>query len=147
MAAELPNYCPNCGKKMTWMAGDEGGICAGCGQENRMAGGGAVQRFFRWLFSPRKPVRTGATRVVKTVTESQEFRVQDERTGQTKVYHGLEELPPEVRQRIEAFRGGDPAHRATEYTVRDESGLERTYHSVEEMPPDVRAMFERAKPR
>jgi hypothetical protein len=146
LSAELPNFCPNCGKPVEWLPGETQCVCAGCGRRIVSGGEGVVRRFLRRLFQPRP--RTGPsvrTRVVRMATESQEFRVQDSATGEMKVYHSMEEMPAEVRERIEALRvAGPSAAGTTKYTFRDSSGVERTYRSLEEMPPEVRKMFERA---
>jgi hypothetical protein len=74
------------------------------------------------------------------------IRVADRATGEERVYDSLDDLPPEIRERIEALRAGGAAGGAQKtFTFKDESGQERVYHSVEEMPPDIRAIYERLK--
>lgn len=147
MSEAIPNFCPNCGKNLQWLPGDRRCICTGCGHPVVAADGGPIRRFLRRLFGPRiTGVPTGQTRIVRMSTESREFRVQDSATGEIKVYHRLEDMPPEVRERIEALRAAEsPAASAARYTFRDSSGEERTYHSLEEMPLEVREMFERGR--
>jgi hypothetical protein len=149
MSAEFPNFCPNCGKSLKWLPGETQCICAGCGQRIVPSGEGVARRFLRRPIRPRPAAAPpGRTRVVRIATESQEFRVQDSATGEVKVYNSIEEMPAEVRERIEALRvAASPAAEKTKYTFRDSSGVERTYHSLDEMPPDVRQMFERARRR
>ena len=64
-------------------------------------------------------------------------------------YQSLEEMPPEVRARVEGVMAQGRSSGAwtsvsEQITVTDENGT-RTYTSVEEMPPDVRAQYEEAR--
>jgi uncharacterized protein YrzB (UPF0473 family) len=92
------------------------------------------------------------------------FKIKDA-LGQERVYHSLEELPPEVRERLAKLMpglGGKVNHLAAElvdepkpspdlavqektevYKIKDKSGQERVYHSLEELPPEYREMFKR----
>lgn len=64
-------------------------------------------------------------------------------------YHSLDEMPPEVRARVEEMMAQQRASGAQTFvseriTISGENGT-RTYHSVDEMPPDVRARYEEAR--
>jgi hypothetical protein len=68
----------------------------------------------------------------------------------SKTYHSLDEMPPDMRARVEAMmaqgRNSDVESFVSEQiTITDEHGNTRTYKSVEEMPPDVRARYEEAR--
>ena len=99
------------------------------------------------------------------------FTTLDRATGKRKVYHSLEELPPEIRAQLEALpansevkklldlaaafhqvkdrmhdggAGIDPSRPVEPFSFvsRDQAGQERIYHSLQEMPPSVRAMYQ-----
>jgi len=63
----------------------------------------------------------------------------------------LDELPPDIRARVEAAMRGEHAgvevHHEQVYsiTVHDAAGKVHHYNSPEEMPPDLRALYERAR--
>ena len=84
--------------------------------------------------------------------------------GQERVYSSMEDVPPEIRSKIEALakeaaqeKGSESSTTTTSrtgnsttstiihqkkvslYKFVDDSGVERTYHSLEEMPPEIRA--------
>ncbi len=90
---------------------------------------------------PRRVIR-------RTQITQQQFQVVDA-AGQRQVYHSLEQIPPELRSRVEAAlraaESGAAPGAEVKITVRDASGQERTYASVEEMPPEIRAMYARAR--
>ena len=61
-----------------------------------------------------------------------------------RTYHSLEEMPPELRQRVEGMMAqGAGVHREQRFICRGNDGIEREYASLDEMPPEVRAFFER----
>jgi hypothetical protein len=105
----------------------------------------------------------GAGSHVATINQSVTIETVDE-DGQRHVYHSMEELPPEIRSKVEALeaeamdaKGKELSVTNTEqtgntfkiksvlrknvsvYKIIDESGVERTYHSLDEMPPEIRA--------
>ncbi len=83
-----------------------------------------------------------ATRHV--VQRSEQIEIVDERDGRRRVYHSLDEVPPEIREKIEAARArARPTTTRHTFTMRDASGVERTYDSIDDMPPEVRAIYER----
>jgi len=80
--------------------------------------------------------RGNVTKHVTTSTESH-------------TYHSLDEMPPEIRARVEAVMAqgrssGAETFVSEQITIADENGT-RTYNSVDEMPPDVRARYEEAR--
>src|SRR3989442_5603204 len=87
--------------------------------------------------------RARRTGVTMKVTER--FQVRDPQTGQLTTYGSLDEMPADIRTRIEQARAGATGEsRPLRITATDASGRMRTYDSVEEMPADVRAIYERA---
>lgn len=132
--AEIPegqNVCPRCYapvRKPGLLSRLLGSLFQGSARE-RAPAGGHIERF--------------DSNVLRRV---QRIRVADPITGEERVYQSLDEVPPEIRARIEALRSGEGQVQARQtFTFRDESGNERTYHSVEEMPPDVRAIYGRIR--
>lgn len=90
--------------------------------------------------------------------------------GEQREYSSLEEVPPEIRSRIEALEKEAAQERGKElsitetsqvgnaitsriirrkdvsvYKIVDDMGVERTYHSLEEMPPEIRAAIAEAE--
>lgn len=87
-------------------------------------------------------------RVKRTVSSE----IESEPTVMRRKFRSLDEVPPELRSRIESMmreseaQGGKPiTHESVRVTIRDSDGNERTYHSLEEMPPDVRARYEKMR--
>lgn len=81
--------------------------------------------------------RTGVTMKVR-----ERFQVRDPQTGQLTTYGSLDEMPADIRTRIEQARAGATGEsRPLRITATDASGRTRTYDSVEEMPADVRAIL------
>lgn len=73
------------------------------------------------------------------------YEVSEETTSSGRVpLDSTDDLPPEIRERIEAIRAELPpgAASGTFYHVTDSAGQDQTYQSLDEMPPDVRASFE-----
>jgi hypothetical protein len=89
--------------------------------------------------------------------------------GEQREYSSMEEVPPEIRSRIEALEKEAAQERCKElsitetsqagnaitsriirrkdvsvYKIIDDMGVERTYHSLEEMPPEIRAAIAEA---
>jgi len=78
------------------------------------------------------------------VTEIKRTEFVTEENGQRRVYHSLEEVPPEMRARIEEFQARAAAGQDKQtFTVTDASGKKRTYHSLDEVPPELRAVIEK----
>lgn len=90
--------------------------------------------------------------------------------GQEHEYSSMEEVPPEIRQKLETLEKEAMEEKGKEWSVTetaqsgnaitssvirrkeisvykiiDESGVERVYHSLEEMPPEIRAAFAEAQ--
>ena len=147
------NFCPNCGKKL--MKEDPHDRCPGCGARLVEPTGGWFRRLIARLVQGRldAAIRLNPTITTRTV-RSQEFCIKDPKTGETKVYHGIDELPPEVRDQIKSM-GVDmgaltsdslaPPTKDTTYTVSDPSGSQQTYKSIEDMPPEMRAIFDKVR--
>jgi len=64
---------------------------------------------------------------------------------QKQVYHSMDELPPDVRARVEELRDAGGIGTSQTITFRDSSGNEQTYHSPDEMPPEIREIYEKAR--
>lgn len=138
----MVNYCPNCG----WRVHDpQSRKCDNCGKllpgrEQRSW----LSRFFGWLAAGQRP----AVRTRHVVTQSTQYTWHDTATGEKHTAKSLDELPPEVRQRIEEamgarlHEGGPPVSR---FTFRGPSGEQLSYNSLEEMPPEIRRFFERVQ--
>jgi hypothetical protein len=105
----------------------------------------------------------GAGSHVTTIDKSVTIETVGE-DGERHVYHSMEELPPEIRSKLEALEAEAKDAKRKEsfttntqqtgnsftiksvrrqevsvYKIIDESGVDRTYHSLEEMPPEIRA--------
>jgi len=68
------------------------------------------------------------TRTTEIRTEGVE--VQDPQTGQVRVYRSLDEVPADIRAKIEQARSTAQQSANTKITVKDASGSTRTYDSV-----------------
>jgi hypothetical protein len=147
-------YCQQCGAKLK-----EGmDLCGVCytlvrkpGFWQRLAAG-----IGKW-FTPRE---SGV--MMEQVVTAKRIEYADPATGEKRVVHSLEELPPELRAQLEALRNGDPAAAGVvqsgqvtwkwtgaqtgPFNFHDAAGQTRTYQSIAEMPKEVRAMFEQFTP-
>lgn len=136
--------CRNCGSPIP--EGQD--PCPQCFTPVRKAGF-LARLFGQMLRGQNQPV---AINVEKTlIRRAEHIEVVDE-SGERQVFHSIDDLPPDIRSRIESLRSGAPdvPFRET-FTFKDETGQERTYHSVEEMPAEVRKIYEQVhnqfKPR
>ena len=121
--------CPHCGNEL--LSDQE--ICPTCFQRVKRPG------FWARLFGggSKPPV----SRVIK-VTEFKKTEIVTQKDGERRVYHSLEEVPPEMRAKIEEFLTREAGGQASQtIKVRDLSGREQTYHSLEELPPEMRALL------
>ena len=88
-----------------------------------------VQRILRALgFRVPAPRTVVKTRTTEIRTEGVE--VQDPQTGQVRVYRSLDEVPADIRAKIEQARSTAQQSANTKITVKDASGSTRTYDSV-----------------
>lgn len=81
------------------------------------------------------------------ITRTLRVEYKDPITGERRIAHSEEELPPEVRSRLESARAqaaaeGIQTKRRQTFTFTDASGRQRTYHSLDEMPPELRRRVE-----
>ncbi len=132
--------CDHCGSRIP----EDAESCPYCRAPVREPG--LLERLFRWLGAPRK---ASPARVIrKTEIREQRFETVDA-AGQRHVYRSLDEVPPDLRPRIEeALRAAEQDAApggSIRITVKDSSGRQQTYNSVEEMPPDIRAIYERIR--
>ncbi len=75
-----------------------------------------------------------------------EIKVVDSRTGQPVVYRSLEEMPTDVRARVEPLlRQSETGESAAPVMVRDARDARVGYSSENEMPDDVRRLVEQAR--
>src|SRR2546425_12682068 len=94
---------------------------------------------------PSTRTRGVITKVTEIRTES--IQVQDPHTGQVTTYGSLDEMPPDIRAKIEQARasaGPMVGASHTKIVFKDASGTTHTYDSPEQMPPDIRVIYERA---
>ena len=88
-----------------------------------------AQRILRALgFRVPAPRTVVKTRTTEIRTEGVE--VQDPQTGQVRVYRSLDEVPADIRAKIEQARSTAQQSANTKITVKDASGSTRTYDSV-----------------
>ena len=130
--------CANCGLHVP-----EGAArCPNC--LRTMPRPGLLQRLARAL-----GLVTNRTTEIRT-----RIQVKDDRSGETKTYSSLADVPAEIRQQIEQAKGSDALTKITvrdasgvtrtKITVKDTLGVTRTYESIDQLPPDIRARYERA---
>ncbi len=106
--------------------------------------GSFLQRILRGLgfgvpAGPRTLVKTHTTEI-----RTERIEVQDPQTGQVRVYGSLDEVPADIRAKIEQARStAEQSGTHTKITVKDASGNTRTYDSVDEMPTEIRQIYER----
>lgn len=88
-----------------------------------------VQRILRALGfrvpAPRTVVKTRTTEI-----RTERVEVQDPQTGQVRVYGSLDEVPADIRAKIEQAQSTAQQSANTKITVKDASGSTRTYDSV-----------------
>ena len=95
----------------------------------------------------------------KTVRHSETFQIQDARTGERKVYHSLDEVPEEYREKLRVAMPLanvtrsqhvtiTPGHvtRTQQITVIGPDGVPQTYKSMDEVPESVRELMKLAQP-
>ncbi len=131
--------CPECGNPVA----EEERFCRKC---YTIIEPPSLWRRFLAMFQPT--IKTRDVQIIKKVVTKQETVTYTDPQGQRHVYHSLEEVPPELRAKIEAARAealkkGQGTSQT--FTVRDASGIEHIYHSLEEMPPYIRAMVEQIR--
>ena len=95
----------------------------------------------------------GSMLVTNRTTETwTRIQVKDGRSGETRTYSSLDDVPAEMRQKIQQAQGTGTSTKitvntsgvtTTKITVRDSSGVTRTYESIDQLPPDIRALYER----
>lgn len=113
----------------------------------------------RWLALFRRASGSDADEVrdLGTVALAKEelaevnVEIEDPATGETRRYTNIDDLPPEMRQQVEAALAGAGSGdveviERREYRFDDGTG-EKVYESLDAMPPHVRALFERARAR
>ena len=88
-----------------------------------------MQRILRSLGfrvpAPRTVLKTRTTEI-----RTERVEVQDPQTGQVRVYRSLDEVPADIRAKIEQARSTAQQSANTKITVKDASGSTRTYDSV-----------------
>jgi len=76
-----------------------------------------------------------------------------DKAGERHQYHSLDELPPELHDKVEQMQAealsdlntspsDTKTNKISVFRVKDASGNERVYHSLDELPPEVRAALE-----
>lgn len=136
--------CTSCGAEIP----EAQNVCPACYTPARKPG--LLRRIIDGLFgrfSSTGRVTGGATyrTEIRIARPQQTIRVKDDTTGDDRVYHSLDEVPPEIRARIEAtMTGASAGNVRRKLTFRDAAtGQEHTYNSVDELPPEFRAIYER----
>jgi hypothetical protein len=139
-------YCWKCGAEIR--AGQN--VCTACYAP--VGGQGLLSRLASWLrrlvARPVGIALSSTSLSADVLRKVQKITIADPTTGEKRVYDSLEDVPPEIRARIEALRSEIGAQDATvrqTFTFKDASGQMHTYHSVEEMPPEMRAIYERLR--
>ncbi len=119
--------------------------CVNCRAPHRRPG--LLERLFGRLASGR-PSAGSPRGIQRTEIKGARFQIVNA-AGQRQVYHSLEDVPPELRPKIEealrAAASGTGPGTKVRITVKDASGQERTYDSADDMPPEIRAIYERAR--
>lgn len=95
----------------------------------------------KWRSGRQGAFRTGR-RIVTSGTPENSHRV----------FHSLDEMPPDIRAQAEAAMSqmraqGLTSIRQEQVTIMDSNGHVQTYNSLDEMPPEVRRRFESARQR
>lgn len=104
-----------------------------------------------WLERLLRGLGLGASSALRlgtktTIIRTERIEVTDPQTGQVRVYSSLNEVPVEMREKIEQARHAAEGTAArTKITVTDASGATRTYGSVEEMPAEIRKIYEQVE--
>jgi hypothetical protein len=80
-----------------------------------------------------------------SVHRSQNFQVRDTATGETRIYHSLEEVPEKYRGQIGRAMAGGPVSHSEQITFVGPDGTRHSCKSLDELPPDVRKMIEDAQ--
>lgn len=65
--------------------------------------------------------------------------------GRTRSYDSIEDLPPDIRARLDNARVSERIESNSSITVHDEHGNVHHYGSPEEMPPDMRALLDKLR--
>jgi hypothetical protein len=79
----------------------------------------------------------------KTLRTFENVTFVDATTGERHVFNSFEEVPPDIRAKIqEAQAHSKTIFQESSVVFQGTDGQEHRYHSVEEMPPDIRAMYE-----
>ena len=73
------------------------------------------------------------------------MKIRDSRTGETKEYHSLDELPEEYREKVRQAQEAALSGQKVRITWTNSSGEVHHYNSVEEMPPEIRAQYEKIR--
>jgi len=80
------------------------------------------------------------------IEKHQEIHIQDPDTGEERVYHSLDDVPPEYREKLEQCRSsigeGDISRNSRQtFILKGLDGKRHEYESLEEMPPEIRRFF------
>ena len=148
------------------------GLARGSGTLSGVSRVGEAARFFQRLFggfkisltvnaSPGRAMEPGV-HFKTNVQRSQGFQIRDTATGETKIYHSLEEVPEKYREQINrALADGHVDHhekigvvrmveeglskRSEKITFVGSDGMQHSYNSMDEVPPDIRKLIEDAE--
>ena len=101
--------------------------------------------FFQRLFGGFKlnlTVNTSATttkapdpHVTFTTRRTTSYQIRDAATGETKVYHSLEEIPEPDRERMRTAMAQGPVQRSEQINFIGPDGVQHSYKSLDEVPP------------
>jgi hypothetical protein len=130
--------CKSCGALMV----DNALKCPGCGAAQTKTG--ILGTLWRLLFQSKKLGGLSLPSFKMTITKNARIVLKNSKTGTTKEFHSIEQVPTEYQEKIrEALqKTGSGSMNAIRFT--DASGKTFTYNSIHEMPPEQRALYEAA---
>lgn len=88
---------------------------------------------------------TSGFHVKMTAHRSQSFQIHDATTGETNVYHSLDEVPEKYRQQISQAMTDGRGVRTEQIISVGPDGVRHTYKSLDEVPPSVRKLIDGAE--
>ena len=142
----MPMRCPKCGAEVE----DEWPVCRKCFEPVKRPG--FLARLFRKLLpgvsvavSSSSNVLPGSTTRTVSIRTNQTFKFRDAKTGETREFHSLNDVPEQFRALLrEAEKGALAGGSTTRISWTDPSGTIHHCNSIDELPPETRAIYEKA---